>query len=1602
MATNRCKLAFLTALLCLASSLTLAQVATGFPPFAPIESSSFDSVDLDNLNVHFSIPIVQKQGRGLPFTYILSYDSSIWYKGTSGSSFQWQPVTNWGWHIQTDAATGWINYAKNTTNCLENGNVLGGTTTTYSGWVYHDTSGTAHNFTGITKVVTNFGGTNNTCPPNQTTSLTSTTADGSGYTLHASGASGTITGRGGMSYAPPIANPNGAGTITDRNGNQISVNSSGAYTDTLSTPVLTVSGTSPNPTTYKYTSPAGTQVAFTINYKQYTVSPLFGCSGFTQWGPNSEYLVDNIQLPDGKTYNFTYEVTPADAHTPHYVTARIASAKLPTGGTISYTYSGGNNGIECSDGSAAGLSPRSTPDGSWVYTRSVSSDQSTVTVKEPSGDQFVVYSKAGQETERDIYQHLSTTAVRKSIYTCYNGAAYPCNSTTITQPVTTATVTTKEINAQGTQNQYSQQVTTLNSTSGLPTEEDDYGYGFGAVGGLLRKTLITYASLTNGILDKPATVVVKDVNNGVWAQTTYGYDEYAVATTSEAQHVTVSGSRGNVTTINYLIGTPPQTGVSNLYKHFTYNDTGTINTAYDYSVSSTTNGTATTYSYAGTSCGNAFPTSSTAGGLTQLFAWNCTGGVLASTTDPNNNPITYTYNDPYFWRPASIKDQAQNVTSFTYTGETQVESSLPVNGSTSAVDVVTTLDSLGRVHFRQTRLAPPSGGNFDTIETDYDNQGRVSRVTIPYTGTLAQANGSVGATTYTYDVLGRAATTDWASGDGHTYNYDVNDAQAILTGQPSGENAKTRQYEYDPLGRLTSVCEIVSGTGVPSCGQNSTVNNYNGYVTLYSYNPKNDLNTVTQKGDGSATQTRSYTYDGIGRLIQEANPETNPATYTAAYTYDSDATCGTSAGDLIKRVDANGTTTCYTYDSLHRITGITYTLGVGVASTPNKYFAYDAGNQPGTTTSVANPKGRMVEAYTATCSTCSKVTDTVFGYSPRGEISDEWESTPNSAGYYHLSATYWPHGPVDQLTIPGVPVLTYNVDSEGRVNQVAAASGTNPVTSVAYGASNRPDAATALTFGSGDNDSFSYDPTTGQMTQFQYNVGATPQSLIGILSWNGNLTLGQLQITDQLNSPATETCAYAHDDLARLASANCVNGTTNVWNQNFSYGSFGNITKTVPTGGTGTSFQPTYDQTTNRFTAVPGATPTYDANGNLKYDGSLNYSWDGENRPATLNGFGLTVDALGRIVEKNSSGSYLQYVFSPTGRKIAVYAGQTLKRTYIPLPAGAEVNYGSSGISAYAHADWLGSIRVASSPGRAVLADIPYAPYGETYSRTGTYSPEFTGQELDITSPLYDFLSREHNYTQGRWISPDPAGIGAVDPTNPQSWNRYAYVGGNPLASIDPNGTVTLPCDLDICGGGGGGGWCGDPESDIFTCFPILPPPIPIGGGGGGGSGSGGSGGGGTGGTGGSGGGGGGPSPISFPNGENLGLPTGYHFKALNIFQLLGLEPIQQDCEFGTCLPGLEGFVGGSGLECRVICEYNRFWITTLTQAFQLWSYFAKGGRQNIVPSWAEGQRPLPGESAADFAKRLCDQRYGPGNYDTGPGKEYSKIKKWARDKFGI
>jgi RHS repeat-associated protein len=455
---------------------------------------------------------------------------------------------------------------------------------------------------------------------------------------------------------------------------------------------------------------------------------------------------------------------------------------------------------------------------------------------------------------------------------------------------------------------------------------------------------------------------------------------------------------------------------------------------------------------------------------------------------------------------------------------------------------------------------------------------------------------------------------------------------------------------------------------------------------------------------------------------------------------------------------------------------------------------------------MVNARGRLAEAYTCTSSCTTKITDLGFSYTTRGQVADVYQSTPNSSGYYHVGATYWAHGMVNTLNmnLSGVPTWTIGVDGEGRASTVTASSGQNPVTNTAYNLYSSPP-QTQVTLGSGDTDTFSFDPNTGRMTQYKFTVGSTPQSVVGNLTWNPNGSLATLGIMDPFNNANQQTCTYSHDDLSRIASVNC---GASVWQQNFTYDPFGNITKTVPTGGTGNSFQPTYSPTTNRITALPGFTPSYDANGNVLSDSLDQYTWNAEGRPVTMAPYGggtvsLTFDALGRMVEQSASGGYTQIVYGPSGSKLALMSGQTLTKAFVPLPGGATAVYNSSGLAYYRHADWLGSSRFASTPSRTMYGDVAYAPFGEPYAQAGTTDLSFTGQNSDTAGGSFDFLFREYSI-QGRWPSPDPAGMGAVSLSNPQSWNRYAYVLNNPMRLLDPNGLcgvdgqhVPGPCQRD-------------------------------------------------------------------------------------------------------------------------------------------------------------------------------------------------------------
>jgi hypothetical protein len=406
------------------ASYSSAQVKTGTPPFGSFGGGPFDTINLANLNVHFTMPVLSKPGRGVPFTYSFQYDTSIWYPQTVSGVLTWTPIQNWGLLAQTASTTGWLLMQSNTITCqsyisLNHTWVVTGQNTTNSWIAYIDPFGSQHPLNATSTV--NWGTCNGAQnPPSQNATVTS--PDGSGYTLNTHPIDqvrsyATVTTRDGTVSYPPWNTNGGTANYTDRNGNQITVDTSGHFYDTMSssTPVLTVagSGTPSSAMTFTYGAPAGSAV-FKLNYTNYTVATNFGISTIHEYKSGSAVpLVTSAVLADGSQYTFVYESTPstpsAGACTPYTgttcTTGRLASITLPTGGQITYAYSGGNNGI-FSDGTVPTLT-RGTPDGAWQYSQAKGSGAaSTTTVTDPQGNFTVIQFQGIYETQRQVYSGL--------------------------------------------------------------------------------------------------------------------------------------------------------------------------------------------------------------------------------------------------------------------------------------------------------------------------------------------------------------------------------------------------------------------------------------------------------------------------------------------------------------------------------------------------------------------------------------------------------------------------------------------------------------------------------------------------------------------------------------------------------------------------------------------------------------------------------------------------------------------------------------------------------------------------------------------------------------------------------------------------------------------------------------------------------------------------------------------------------------------------------------------------------------------------------------------------------------------------------------------
>jgi len=1229
----------------------------GISQFGAHSKNGIEDIDLSTLYVKITIPLLDKPGRGLAFQPFMSLDES-----------QLGGITA-GWLRVSQNITGMATYENVGIHCVG-----------HTHWTYTDTYGIKHGF-GLSVGVGlgNCGGTS---------TATGLAGDGSGLTMTVSYGSdqATLTAANGATWTVPVALigdpylPNGA--RQDSNGNTITVTSN-SITDTLgqvysivgdgSAGYNTDGGAPPPSGSLSYYDSNGILQTITINYGVFNVNNpgLAVCDpGYLPYPQGSFNLITSIVLANGTSYGFAYEPGPSGT-----TTGRLSQLTLPTGGTITYTYSGGNGGYLCDFGaivnSIASMT-RTTSDGTWTYTRSLAGQDTstyptlsrtvTTTVIDPQGNTtahtFMGYSLGPLDFH---YLHTSTTAYQGNATgtplllseTCYNGFVRPCaNETEAGMPNNDSSFTSTDNYTTRSGQTSRTSVTYGNTNAYLSTEIDEYDYGAASP---TRKTLTQYLTLNGILTDKLQSVIVKDQNDNVKKQSQYGYDETSVAPTSGVpQHAAIAaGQRGNLTSDSVWRNTDDAW----LRSSFTNDDTGNRITSTDALGNPSTRYAYTDSWYSGTSScnvsnANAFLTQVTdpLGHVTK-FAYDSCTGLRRQEQSPNDlaaNRIGTLLTSDLMGKQTLIQTADGGNTATSYGGYALPLTITKTTLATPNPSIVKAAiaDGYGRT-IREKTTSDPSGTVY--VDTIYDALGRVFSVSNPYRST---SDATYGVTRHWYDALGREVIQTQPDFSVLQWCYDgiatagqtncASNASSVTAAtwiDASDEVGMHTQSASDGFGRLRSVIEPDPLSGVLAL------------ETDYSYDLLNNLTSAIQIGkSGETARTRSSIYDSISQLITSYNPETGyicygtspngtpPNASNCTSGYDSD-------GNLRHKTDARDVQTDYTFDALNRIT---------LEQAPGIYHLYGYDSWSGAATN--NGIGQLVWASNTVNA------DEVFSYDPLGRLNWQASWTPSSPNHSGIitTAAYDLAGNMTDLTYPDGRHIHQAWDGAGQISSSSlvdiggVANSQSYLQSVVYHPDGTPK---VLTLGNG------VQQTIGKNQRLQTQTVVTSSPLApfngqtflsraycyvncpsGGTANNGNIW----QVADTLSS--TRTQDFTYDSLNRLAGFS-LGGTLN---QQFSIDSFGNMSPL--SGGQPVS---TFDPATNRINNLPcaGVATAYDATGNQTCDTNSSgavrqYGFDSEdniNQITVLGGSSPFVsyvyDANGtRVAKNNADGTYTEYV----------------------------------------------------------------------------------------------------------------------------------------------------------------------------------------------------------------------------------------------------------------------------------------------------------------------------------------------------------------------
>lgn len=529
-------------------------------------------------------------------------------------------------------------------------------------------------------------------------------------------------------------------------------------------------------------------------------------------------------------------------------------------------------------------------------------------------------------------------------------------------------------------------------------------------------------------------------------------------------------------------------------------------------------------------------------------------------------------------------------------------------------------------------------------------------------------------------------------------------------------------------------------------------------------------------------------YDALGRTVEvgsypstwgpslqsfaNTDPTWPPATttWTRRFTYDGDGTSATALGRLTRAVTNNAAASTgdvvedYAYD----VAGNVLAQGLQVSDFDSSRYvvqtAFDNMNNP---VQVTYPPGQGGDPTTVayTLDDLARVvgvgsgqgtTFATYAYNADGTIATE-ALNPGGAGAANRQFSYAPPGWPQQVatTFQG-NAGSFSVARQftsGGYNGAGQYNGLVAQQSSTYGWTAGAPAPDNFAYG------FAYN-SLGQLQTGQDTPDATKN--LGVAQPvaydpNGNITGLSL---------GTQAYQYAYAGVSAQVGSNRVSTVTATGGQtarSYQYDADGNVTQL--TAGT-TTLNLTLDPLTQLATHI-GIT----------------------GGPATA--LDLAYDANRRRVYKRVTGG------SAPGSRLYVRGGRPNPLLDVTNTGGAPARryylYGPSGlIGVYSAGSWnfvlkdfLGSPRVVLGANGAVVGGYDYWPFGATLRTYGaaTLPYQFTGQEYDAETGLYNYNARLYDPVLQRFLSPDP-GKEYVSP--------YVYAANNPVLVTDPTGMFSV------------------------------------------------------------------------------------------------------------------------------------------------------------------------------------------------------------------